>query len=380
MTDYSAWDSKASALLRETEKQEAEEKANNDKACGLENGPQGPPTWKVESEMKDLCEHSEERKQFIKWSRGCEVTISHQPQDGIVQLNVSDMMDKAVRISNSEGVTYVIGEGSKVIKLTLDNCKRVRMRVLTSIITSTIEACRCEDVDLELAVPIGTIQVDECAKPLRILFAEQDHFGKIYHQNSPGLTVGWGSDVNHLQSIGQPGKFQLFTVLRDAELLTAVVRRGEGELPLDLLESAEKAERPESEAVLSEDERKRNSDAKRTKGNDMFKANDFLQAVMEYTGALELDPTIAAVWANRAQCWLKLGDYEKALADAKKATEVDSSNAKGWFRQGMAFHAMHQYADAIRVLLEAEKLDPANKQIPEAIRMAQLMARKQASM
>jgi len=76
---------------------------------------------------------------------------------------------------------------------------------------------------------------------------------------------------------------------------------------------------------------------------------------------------------------LKLGDHEKALADAKKTTEVDPSNAKGWFRQGMALHAMKRYPEAIPVLLEGEKLDPTNKQIQDAIKMAQLMARKEAS-
>lgn len=378
MTNYSAWDAKASALLRDAEKQDEEEKVQNDKACGLEDGPRGPPTVKAEAQMTELCEHSEERKQFINWSKGCEVSITHQSQDGVVNLDGPDLMDKAIRISNSEGVTYVISEGSRVVKLMLDNCTGVHVQVLASIITSTIEASRCVDVDLELAVPVGTIQVDECPKPLRILFAERDHFGKIYHQNSPGLQAGWGPTGNQLQSIGQQGEFQLVTMSKGEEICTAAVRRGEGELPLDVLEVPETGERPESEAILSADERRKNAEEKRTKGNDMFRANDFVQAAVEYTSALELDPTSAALWANRSQCWLKLGDHEKALADAKKTTEVDSSNAKGWFRQGMALHAMENYADAICALLEAEKLDPANKQIPEAIKMAQFMARKQA--
>ena len=42
-------------------------------------------------------------------------------------------------------------------------------------------------------------------------------------------------------------------------------------------------------------------------------------------------------------------------------------------------HAMKRYPEAIPALVEAEKLEPNNKQIPEAIKMAQLMARKQAA-
>merc|ERR1712187_465045 len=100
---------------------------------------------------------------------------------------------------------------------------------------------------------------------------------------------------------------------------------------------------------------------------------------MEYSMALELDPTIDTVWANRSQCWLKLGNHEKALEDAIKCTEVDPSNAKGWFRKGMSLHAMKRYPEAIPALLEAEKIEPNNKQMPEAIKMAQMMARKQAA-
>ncbi|CAE7826166.1 HOP1 [Symbiodinium sp. CCMP2592] len=89
-------------------------------------------------------------------------------------------------------------------------------------------------------------------------------------------------------------------------------------------------------------------------------------------------PDLGAVWANRAQCWLKMGDHEKACADAEKCTEVEPMNPKGWFRKGISLHAMQRYAEAIPALLEAEKLEPSNKQILDAIKMAQLMARKSA--
>merc|ERR1711953_1494454 len=99
---------------------------------------------------------------------------------------------------------------------------------------------------------------------------------------------------------------------------------------------------------------------------------------MEYTAALELDDNVGAIWANRLQCWLKLGNNEKALDDAQKCTEVDPSNAKGWFRKGMSLHAMKRYPEAIPALLEAEKIEPSNKQVQDAIKMSQLMTRKQA--
>jgi len=391
MTNYSAWDSKATHLLREAEDEEKREKAEADKALGLQDGPKGPPTVKAESELKELDDHSEKRKEFINWSQGREVSMTHHAQEELVQLGGDAVKGKCIKLVGSEDVSYVIPEGSRVVKLILEKCKRVRVQILTSFITSTIEASRCEEVDIELAVPIGTFQVDECTLPFRVHFEERDHIGCFYHQNSPGLLVAWGSAARksagaELYSIGRTGDVQYFTRLlaegSKYEFVTGAVRRGEGEFPIDLPDSQGTALAGlkaglEVEAVPEAEELENKAEALRQAGNEMFRANDFMQAAMEYTGALELDPTMSTIWANRAQCWLKLGDSDKALADAKKCAEVDPTNAKGWFRQGMSLHAMKRYPEAVPPLLEAEKLEPNNKQITEAIRMAQLMARKE---
>lgn len=391
MTNYSDWDSKAAKLAREADEQEKLEKEENDKALGLEGGPKGPPTAKAESEMKDLGDHSEKRKEFIDWSKAREVSRTHGKQlaerlEPII-LEGPDVKDKALKLFDSEDVTYVIPEGSGVVKLSLDKCKRVRIQVLASIITSTIEVVRCEYVTFELAVPIGTFQVDECTSPVLVNFAERDHVGRLYHQNSPGLSVGIGSvGAKASVVVGKSGEVQHYTRLgcRGA-LLTDFVRRGEGEFPVDLpgelpgSAGNSSCEQPEPEAAPAAEERKRQAEVKRQAGNEMFRANDYFQAAMEYTSALELDPTISALYANRSQCWLKLGNHEKALEDAVKTTEVDPASAKGWFRKGMSLHAMKRFSEAIPALLVAETFDSSNKQISEAIKMAQLMARRQAS-
>jgi hypothetical protein len=392
MTNYSSWDSKAASLLREAEEQDKEEEAAATKALGLEGGPKGPPTAKAETELNELGKHSDERKEFIDWSKQREVTKTHTKQEESIILEGDEVKDKSVRLSSCEDVTYIVPEGSGVVKLVLDRCTRVKVEVLGPIITSTIEIVRCADTTFELAVPMGTIQVDECVKPVLVNFAERDHVGCLYHQNSPGLSVSFGGVGAKLDVVGKSGEVQYYTRLAgpggSQGLITDFVRRGEGEFPMDLPGDKVGAriagypgacEQPEPEAAPAAEERKRQAELKRQSGNDMFRANDFLQAAMEYTSALELDPTICALYANRSQCWLKVGNHEKALEDAIKCTEVDPSNAKGWFRKGMSLHAMERYPEAIPALLEAEKLDTKNKQIPEAIKMAQLMARKQAS-
>jgi len=386
MTNYSAWDSKATHLLREAEDEEKREKAEADKALGLQDGPRGPPTVKAESELKELDDHSEKRKEFINWSHGREVSMTHCAREELVQLDGEEVKGKCIKLVGCENVSYVIPEGSGVVKLILEKCKHVRVQILASIITSTVEAYRCEEVDIELTVPIGSFQVDECTLPFRVHFEERDHIGCFYHQNSPGLLVAWKSAGAELYSIGRTGDVQYFTRLlaegSKYEFVTGAVRRGEGEFPIDLPDSQGTALAGlkaglEVEAVPEAEELENKAEALRQAGNEMFRANDFMQAAMEYTAALELDPKKSTIWANRAQCWMKLGNPDKALADAKKCVEEDPTNAKGWFRQGMSLHAMKRYPEAIPPLLEAEKLEPKNKQIPEAIRMAQLMARKE---
>merc|ERR1712187_428118 len=298
-----------------------------------------------------------------------------------------------VRLSGSEDVRYVIPAGYGFVKLMVEKCKRVQISIEGNLLTSTVELYNCDDLVLELFHPLGSLQVDECSSAIHVRYAEREHIGKIFHQNSPGLALGWAvMEPVDFFSIGEAEQVQLITSLAPLgatkPLMTAPVVRGEGEYPIDLF--AGMGHRVATDAVsaghacvdASDAEaavRKHKAEEKRLAGNDMFRANDFMQAALQYTEALGMDPEISTVWANRAQCWLRLGDPEKALADAIKCTDIDSQNSKGWFRKGMSLHAMKRFPEAIPAFVEAEKLEPNNKQIPEAIQMSQLMARKQAA-
>jgi len=377
MTNYSVWDSKATALLRDAEKEDEVEEAQNNQALGLTGAPQGPPTVKADSELQELGNHSNQRKEFIAWSKQREVSICHKSQQQPVELSDPELQSKALRIEGSHDVTYIVPAGSQIIKLILEQCKDVCIQVAGSILTSTIEACRCEDVDLQLSVPVGTIQVDECVSSLRVHFEEYDHIGRIYHMNSPGFCLAWGNTDAESHNVGKAGSTQLCTRMNgfggvESALVTVPVQRGEKEFPIEVQSDAQRCDQNQA------DENYIKASMRRQAGNEMYRASDFLQAAMEYTATLELDPTMAAVWANRSQCWLKLGEHGKALEDAAKCTELDPANAKGWFRQGISLHALQRYPEAIAPLLQAEKLEPNNKQIPEAVKMAQLMARRQA--
>jgi hypothetical protein len=388
MTNYPCWDAKASALVSEVEEQEKRDKELCDEALGLQDCPKGPPTEQAEAQLNQLCKHSKKKLEFIDWSKAREVALTHLAQEEPIELSGPEVDGKAVRLRGSEGVTYLVPKG--IVKLIVDKCCRVCIRMLDTMVTSTLELYACSDLDLHLGQPLGTLQVDECIQSVRIVYAERDHVGCIYHQNSPGLSISCSGSSSDLQIVGSEGTVQLCSRLSpkgSRELFwTGLVRRGEGEFPIDLPSGAKEVPmtpassiQPEPEGALSQEERQQLAAQRRQMGNDMFRANDFMHATVHYTEALHLDPAMGAVWANRAQCWLKLGDHEKALVDAQQCTEVDPANPKGWFRTGMSFHAMQRHAEAIPALLEAEKLEPHNKQITDAIKMAQHMARKSAA-
>jgi tetratricopeptide (TPR) repeat protein len=125
----------------------------------------------------------------------------------------------------------------------------------------------------------------------------------------------------------------------------------------------------------------------KARGNEAFGSGEYAQAILLYSLALDKadelpddknDTTKKQLFArdvtltNRSACFLKLGHHEKAVADAKLAHEYNKSNVKAWFRHGLALHAMKEYQEAITILAQANKLEPKNKQIKEALQFAEM--------
>lgn len=388
MTNYQDWDSKATRLVAEAEHEDKKDKEENDKRLGLNNEPEGPSIAAAKKEMGELADHSERRKDFIKWSNDREVVLTHTAKDTAIELTMDEAKGKAIRLKGCKNVSYVIPEGTTLVKLMIDLSSNVKIQIKGKIITSSIEVYKCEDLDIEMFRSVGCCQVDECKGRVVMRYPDREQLGRIFHQNSPVLHMHWSVQEEPVQ-VGVEGCVQLITQPTPPShpgdvLVTTPVSRGEGEFPLDLaIARGSPAHDPYSQQHNPEEppkpeELKTKAEAKRMEGNDVFRANDFMQAALVYTEALQLDPSVSAVYANRAACWMKLGDHVKALEDARTCTEVDPKNPKGWFRMGMSLHAMKNYPEAIPALLEAEKLEPNNKQVVEAIKMSQLMARRGA--
>ena len=55
------------------------------------------------------------------------------------------------------------------------------------------------------------------------------------------------------------------------------------------------------------------------RGNIYFKQKDFIQAVADFTKAIEQNPRMAVAFNNRGVSYIKLKEYKKAWSDLLKA-------------------------------------------------------------
>ena len=74
----------------------------------------------------------------------------------------------------------------------------------------------------------------------------------------------------------------------------------------------------------------------KSRGNDLFKAKRFADAVDAYTEALAADPTMSTALCNRSGARYLLGEYAGAEADATAAVNLDPTYVKAFHRRAAA--------------------------------------------
>ncbi|EXB51145.1 Small glutamine-rich tetratricopeptide repeat-containing protein beta [Morus notabilis] len=113
------------------------------------------------------------------------------------------------------------------------------------------------------------------------------------------------------------------------------------------------------------------------KGNEYFKAGNFLKAAALYTQAIKQDPNNPAFYSNRAAAFLQLVKLNKALADAETTIALSPKWEKGYFRKGCILEAMERYDDALTAFQTAVQFNPQSVEVSKKIkRIAQLAKNK----
>lgn len=96
-------------------------------------------------------------------------------------------------------------------------------------------------------------------------------------------------------------------------------------------------------------------------GNNSLKEHKYDEAIAHYTKAIELDPSDAIFYANRAHVEIQIEQYGLAIQDSTKSIELNSNYLKAYYRRAVAKTRLLQYKEAIKDLQIILKLKPDDK-------------------
>jgi tetratricopeptide (TPR) repeat protein len=101
-----------------------------------------------------------------------------------------------------------------------------------------------------------------------------------------------------------------------------------------------------------------------------MKCKEYKEAVACYGKALDLNPTDAATFSNRAMAHLKLKEYARALEDAEAAIKLKDDYVKAYHRRGKAYLALNKIEMAIRDFQYILEKEPHNKEAMQEVKNA----------
>ncbi|XP_041373976.1 dnaJ homolog subfamily C member 7-like [Gigantopelta aegis] len=109
-------------------------------------------------------------------------------------------------------------------------------------------------------------------------------------------------------------------------------------------------------------------------GNTFYKAKNYQQALVCYNNAINLCPTCAAYYGNRAATYIMLNRFREALEDAQQSVRLDSGFVKGYLREGKCHLALGNSMAAIRSYEQALDLEPNNSVAKNELKAAQCIS------
>ncbi|TYI95810.1 hypothetical protein E1A91_D01G024700v1 [Gossypium mustelinum] len=128
-----------------------------------------------------------------------------------------------------------------------------------------------------------------------------------------------------------------------------------------------------AEAEVGSGEGKPQEMSLKDKGNEFFKAGNYLKAAALYTQGIKQDPSNPTLYSNRAAAFLNLVKLNKALADAETTITLKPQWEKGYFRKGCILEAMERYDDALAAFQIALQYNPQSAEVSRKIkRLSQL--------
>lgn len=117
----------------------------------------------------------------------------------------------------------------------------------------------------------------------------------------------------------------------------------------------------------------------KTEGNEQMKLENFEAAIHLYGKAIDLNPSNAVYFCNRAAAYSKLGNYVGAVQDCERAIGIDPGYSKAYGRMGLALSSLNKHAEAVAYYKKALELDPENDTYKSNLKIAELKLREAPS-
>ncbi|XP_041477099.1 tetratricopeptide repeat protein 1-like [Lytechinus variegatus] len=126
--------------------------------------------------------------------------------------------------------------------------------------------------------------------------------------------------------------------------------------------------RQQREDAMTNEERenlKEEAQSHKAKGNNLFKQDEFLDAISSYSQALEVCPLCfkkerSIMYANRAACRVRREQNEMAIEDCNKALELHPHYLKVWLRRANTYELMEKLDEALADFKQVLELDPSS--------------------
>lgn len=92
----------------------------------------------------------------------------------------------------------------------------------------------------------------------------------------------------------------------------------------------------------------KNPDSHKEAGNKLFSEGKFVEAIKEYTLAIEMsaEKPNHIYHANRGNCFLEMGMLGDCILDCRKSIELDPTFAKAYYRKARAFYMLDNLLEA----------------------------------
>jgi tetratricopeptide (TPR) repeat protein len=120
--------------------------------------------------------------------------------------------------------------------------------------------------------------------------------------------------------------------------------------------------------------------ALKEKGNNLFKAKNFLGAIEEYSKSIHLavhhKDVLSTVLSNRAACYLKLEKFKECKEDCTAVLEIDGSHKKAYFRMAQADEQLGNLKDAFNNLSHLLHIDAKNVEAISMMRRIKTLLEK----